>query len=242
MTDPVSGGGPARAMRQLATRMIVGDLKTSFRRVVWLGERPAPQGPIVVYANHHVYADSYLLFHLITQVLERPFVVWMEAWDKAPLFGPVGALPFPSDDPRQRVRTIRETARRMEADTRTALLLYPEATMGVPEAGLAPFVADLPRLARLLPDAASWWPVAVKTSWWGESRPTAILTGGPLRDAPDGDEHARLDAALRQLDTARPDDLETGRAHVLLDGKAGPDERWDLSPLAPFFRRWTFRG
>ena len=245
MNDPISGGPlPARLLRKAATRMIVGDLRKSFRRVVWSGDLPvvSPDRPLVIYANHHVYADSYLLFHLITQHLDRPFLVWMEAWDKAPLFGPVGALPFPADDPRQRVQTIRETARRMEADPRTTLLLYPEGTMGVPEAGLAPFAADLPRLARLLPDTAGWWPVGVRTSWWGESRPTALLGAGRVQDAPDGDEADRLNSVLRQLEAVRPGDLVAGQAHLLLDGTKGPDERWDLSVLAPAFRRWTFRG
>ena len=245
MTDPVHGGPfVARLMRKTATRMIIGDLRKAFRRVVWMGDLPTlpADRPVVLYANHHVYADSFLLFHLITQQLERPFLVWMEAWDKAPLFGPAGALPFPATDPRQRVQTIRETARRMTADPRTTLLLYPEGHMGVPEAGLAPFAADLPRLARLLPESASWWPVAVRTSWWGESRPTALLAGGALHDAPDGSERDRLAALLRQLEDARPEDLEAGHAHVLLDGTPGPDERWNLAPLAPFFRRWTFRG
>ena len=243
MTDPVQGGPlGARLARRGATRLIVGDLRKTFRRVVWLGAPPAPPpGPLVIYANHHVYADSYLLFHLITQVLERPFTVWMEAWDRVPLFGPVGALPFPEHDARARVRSVRETARRMAGDARTALLLYPEGTMGVPEAGLAAFKADLPRLARLLPPDVSWWPVAVKTSWWGESRPTALLTAGDPHAAPDGAEPDRLRAALSRLDDARPADLDTGHAHVLLDGTPGPDERWDLSPLAPLFRRWTFR-
>lgn len=243
--DPVHGGPfAARLMRKAATRMIVSDLRKAFRRVVWVGDPPVlpPDRPVVLYANHHVYADSYLLFHLITQVLERPFLVWMEAWDKAPMFGPVGALPFPANDARQRVRTIRETARRMEADPRSTLLLYPEGHMGVPEAGLAPFAADLPRLSRLLPESASWWPVGVRTSWWGESRPTALLRAGSLHDTPDGTEADRLRAVLRQLETARPDDLTTGHARVLLDGTPGPDERWNLSSLAPFFRRWTFRG
>ncbi|GAB5534579.1 MAG: acyltransferase [Rubricoccaceae bacterium] len=243
MNDPVHGGPlSARLMRKAATRMIVGDLRKAFRRVVWVGDPPVlpPSRPVVIYANHHVYADSYLLFHLITQVLERPFLVWMEAWDKAPMFGPVGALPFPADDARQRVQTIRETSRRMESDPRSTLLLYPEGSMGVPEAGLAPFAADLPRLAPLLPESASWWPVGVRTSWWGESRPTALLHAGPLHDTVDGQEANRLDTALRQLESARPEDLETGRAHAILDGTPGPDERWNLSPLAPFFRRWTF--
>lgn len=227
-------------VRRFAERTIRTDLRRGLRRVVWVGE-PAPEAlapgrPLVLYANHHYYPDSYLLWHLTTQVLRRPMLVWMEAWDQAPLFGPVGALPFPEADPRERMRTIRVTARRMERDARTALYLYPEGTMGVPEDGLAPFRADLPRLARVLPEAVAWVPVGVRLVWWGESRPTALLGAGSPHEAPDGTERDRLGAVLDRLEAARP---EAGQ-RVLLEGTAGADERWDLSRVAPFFRRLTF--
>jgi 1-acyl-sn-glycerol-3-phosphate acyltransferase len=241
-----AGGSPAeRLARAFAARTIRRDLAGSLRRVVWVGSGPpadpAPGRPLVLYANHHVFHDSYLLWHLLTQTLRRPFVVWMEAWDRAPLFSPLGALPFPADDAAARVRTLRETARRMAADPRTALLLYPEGGMRPPEAGIGPFRADLPRLARLLPVDAAWCPAGVRMTWWGESRPTALLHLGAAHGAPDGAEPGRLAAALARLDGARPEDLAAGRAALLLDGAVGAEERWDLSALAPFFRRWTAR-
>ncbi|WP_420454748.1 lysophospholipid acyltransferase family protein [Rubrivirga sp.] len=241
--DGAPDGLGARLARRFAERTIRQEL-TALRRVVGVGgiERdPAPGRPLVVYANHHVYPDSFLLWHLVTQTWGRPMVVWMEAWDRAPLFGPIGALPFPDGDARRRVRTMRETARRMEADAGTALYLYPEGSMRVPEDGLGPFRADLARLARVLPDDVVWAPVGVATSWWGESRPTATLALGETHDAPDGDEPARLEAALDAARAARPSDLDTGSASLLLDGRPGPDERWDLSRLAGLFERWTFR-
>ena len=200
---------------------------------------PAPGRPLVLLANHHVYPDSFLLWHLITRVWGRPMAVWMEAWDRAPLFGPVGALPFPDDDPRRRVRTIRETARRMTADPATALYLYPEGAMRVPEDGLGEFKADLPRLARLLPESVAWVPVGIRTSWWGEARPTAILSVGPASDDP-GDARRQLAEALDAALAVRPGDVDAGRARVLMEGARGDDERWDLSRLAPLFERWTF--
>src|SRR5690606_22134977 len=108
-------------------------------------------------------------------------------------------------------------------DPRSVLLLFPEGTLDVPDAGLAPFRADLPRLARLLPPETRWWPVAVHVTWWSDERPTALLTGGPLHDAPEpapakagGGEPARLRALLDRLTQARPADLDAGRAHLLL--------------------------
>lgn len=228
--------------RRFAERTIWAELRTGVRRIVWVGG-PAPEAlpasrPLVLYANHHYYPDSFLLWHLTTQVLRRPMLVWMEAWEQAPLFGPVGALPFPEDDGKERMRTIRETGRRMERDPRTTLFLYPEGAMRVPEDGLGAFLADLPRLARVLPEAVAWVPVGVRLVWWGESRPTALLGAGPPHDAPDGAERARLGAVLDRLEGARPE----AERRVLFEGTAGADERWDLSRVAPFFRRLTFGG
>ena len=233
---------PARLVKRFAERTIDRSLRGGLRRVVGVDAAdPAPGRPLVLLANHHVYPDSFLLWHLITRVWGRPMVVWMEAWDRAPLFGPVGALPFPADDARRRVRTVRETTRRMADDAQTALYLYPEGSMRVPEDGLGEFKADLPRLARLLPETAAWVPVGIRTSWWGEALPTAILAVGAAQDTP-ADARRQLAEALDRARDVRPNDLGTGAADVLLEGTVGDDERWDLSRLAPLFERWTFRG
>ena len=240
---PQGEGLAGRLTRRVAERIIRGDLRRGLRRVVWAGPAltdPAPGRPLVLYANHHYFPDSYLLWHLTTQALGRPMLVWMEAWEQAPMFGPVGALPFPADDARQRVRTVRETARRLADDPRAALYLYPEGHLSVPDDGLQPFRAELGRLARVLP-AVTWWPVGIHVSWWGESRPTAVLAAGDPHVAVDGDERQRLAAALARAQAVRPDDVDAGRACVVLDGAAGADERWDLSRLAPLFQRITFR-
>ena len=254
MSGPLYRDNPSlalRAGRAYAARTMTASLRAAFRRAVWAAPTladPAPGRPLVVYANHHVYHDSFLLWHLLTRGLGRPMVVWMERWEQAPLFGPIGALPFPDGDPgsspgqatRARAGTIRETVRRMTADPRTALYLYPEGHMHPPEDGLLPFQTDLPRLARLLPPATAFVPVGIRTSWWGQSRPTAILGAGEAHAPPDGGERERLAAVLARLDAVRPTDLDAGNAITVFDGSPGPDERWDLSPVAPLFRRITF--
>ncbi|HEX9950150.1 MAG TPA: 1-acyl-sn-glycerol-3-phosphate acyltransferase [Rubricoccaceae bacterium] len=246
MSGPLYRDNPSlgrRLGRAYAARTMTASLRAAFRRAVWAAPAlvdPAPGRPLVVYANHHVYHDSFLLWHLLTRGLGRPMVVWMERWEQAPLFGPIGALPFPDGDARARAGTIRETVRRMTADPRTALYLYPEGHMHPPEDGLLPFEADLPRLARLLPPETAFVPVGIRTSWWGQSRPTAILGAGEAHDAPDGREAERLGAVLARLEAVRPADLVARNAITVFDGSAGPDERWDLSPVAPLFRRITF--
>ena len=62
---------------------------------------------------------------------------------------------------------------------------------------------------------------------------------GDAGDTPDGAREALMEA-LRRAEAARPGDVEAGRARLLLEGRRGDDERWDLSRLAPFFERWTF--
>lgn len=231
---------PTRLAARAAGALIERDLASAFRRVVWVGERPAlsPGRPVVLYANHHAYFDSFLLWRLIARTLERPFIVWMEKWDAVPLFGPLGALPFPPEDATRRMRTIRETARRMESGP-AILLLYPEGEMRPPDSGLGPWRADLVRLARLLPANALWWPLAVRVTDWGQASPTALLAAGEPHEIPDGSERQRLQAVLDRLHEARPSDLASGAAYVLQEGKQGPDERWDLSRLGPLFRRLT---
>ncbi|HYE95880.1 MAG TPA: 1-acyl-sn-glycerol-3-phosphate acyltransferase [Rubricoccaceae bacterium] len=229
----------ARLARRAAGALIVRDLKRSFRRVVWVGPPPSlPDAPVVLYANHHGFHDGYLLWLLAGKLLRRETTLWMEEWRRVPLFGPLGTLPFPPGDARQRVATLRETARRMKKEN-PVLVLFPEGALRPPDAGLGPFRADLPRLARVLPAETRWWPVALRATWWGEDLPTALLTAGPLYETPDGQEPDHLRVLLTSLQAVRPDDLAAGRAHLLLDGRRAPHERFDLSALAPLFRRWT---
>ncbi len=233
----------ARAFgKRLARRTVAGlirrTLRRDFRRVVWVGGRgpTLPEGrPAVVYLNHHTFQDGYLLWLLTHRVLRRPTVLWMEDWDRAPLFGPLGVLPFPPDDRRQKLATVRETARRLRADPRTLFLYFPEGDLRPPDLGLGPFDAErFERLARLLPPETLWWPAALRLTWWGEDRPTALMAAGEPHEAPDGRERERLEALLARLHDVRP-----GEGTVLLEGQPSPHERWDLSRLAPLFRRWT---
>ena len=193
----------------------------------------------MLYANHHSFYDGYLLWLLVRRALGRPPVLWMERLQQAPLFGPVGALPFPPDDYRQRFRTIRETARRLREDPQSILLFFPEGKLRAPDLGLGSFQTDFRKLARLLPDNTLWWPVALRVTWWGEDHPTALIAGGDLHETPSGHEREDLQALLYDLSNVSPAILEEGDARLLLDGRKSAEERWDLSLLAPLFRRWT---
>jgi hypothetical protein len=233
-------GGPTRSVIQFALeRVILRDLRRTFRRVVWAGPGAValPPGPVVLYANHHYVHDTYLLWLLAGRVLGRPARVWMEEWDRVPVFAPLGAMPFPAGDPAVRSRTIRSTIRWLDARRDPVLFLYPEGRLGPPDAGLAPFKADLQRLASVFPERTTWVPAAIHVTWWGEAKPTAVLAFGAPHTAPDGVEPERLETLLASLRFVRPPDLERGPLRVLLEGKRGMDERARLGFSAPFFRR-----
>lgn len=225
---------------RLVERMLARDLRKTFRRVLWVGDpphallRPVAGAPLALYANHHYFHDGYLLWLLIRRHLRRPLVLWMQDWERAPLFAPLGVLPFPADDRAQRIATVRETARRLRDDPSSIFLYFPEGELHPPDAGMAPFDPQrFTRLARRIPENVAYWPVAVHVTWWGEDRPTALLTADAPHDTPDGHERERLDALLARLRAVRPEDEHL----TLLEGGPSVHERWDLSPLAPLFKR-----
>lgn len=240
---PGDGSLGKRIAAAVVERLIERDLRRTFRRVVWVGLEPwrgpaadlSLDRPLVVYTNHHAFHDGYFLWLLARRVMGRRPLIWMNEWERTPLFGPLGALPFPVDEPGRRLTTIRETARRLRDRPEHVLFYFPEGELRPPDAGVAEFSpSTFGRLAKLLPPATQWWPVGIRVTWWGEDRPTVLLGGGAPHDAPSGDERERLCRVLADLRAARP-----GTGRTLLDGRPSAHERWDLSRLAPLLRRWT---
>lgn len=241
--DPADGSLGRRVAAALVGRLIARSLRQAFRRVVWVGPEPwqgpvpvlSPERPLVLYTNHHSFYDGYLLWLLTRRALGRPALLWMNEWERTPLFGPLGALPFPPGDPTRRLATIRETVRRLRRRPEHAFLYFPEGELGPPDAGVAAFSpAAFGRLASLFPAATQWWPVGIHVTWWGEDRPTALLGGGPPHDAPTGEERTQLGRVLATLRAVPP-----GTGRVLLNGRPSAHERWNLALVAPLFRRWT---
>lgn len=221
-------------MRWLVEALLQLDLRRAFRRVCWVGDWPpsVPDGPVIAYSNHHYFHDGHLAWLLFRARLDRPPTLWMEEWNRFPFFAAVGAQPFPSEDSARRAATLRRTGRRFRDVPNTVLVYYPEGTLHSPDEGIQAFDASaLQRLGHLYPEA-TWWPYAVHVTWWDESKPTALLTGGAAHEV-DGKERTRLQG-LR--DTLQAPDVVPSR--TLLHGFRSPEERWRFSFSASFFERY----
>lgn len=209
-------------------------LRTSFRRVCWVGERPdlPPNQPVVLYANHHHFFDGHLLWLLINRMLERPGTTWMAEWDRFPFFAAVGAQPFPPDAPTRRQATIRRTAQRFREHPETVLAYFPEGTLHAPEEGVLDFSGSaFAQLHRIFPDPW-WWPVALHVTWRGELNPTALLAGGTPSPQPPSDPQQTLQHLWTPLRTNVP-----ATHHLLLDGRRSPSDRWNFSMARSLFER-----
>ncbi|GIV58354.1 MAG: acyltransferase [Rhodothermaceae bacterium] len=221
-------------LRQLIEYLMRSALRDAFSRVAWAGPVPetAPDRPLVLYANHHDFYDGYLLWLACRDVLGRPALTWMEAWDRYPFFAAVGAHPFPPDDARRRVATLRRTARWLHRHPATALVYFPEGRLHPPDEGLLPIdTAALAHLDRLLP-GVMWCPVGLHVTRTGAPRPEARLAAGPVHPHPDGHETHRIEALLARLRALPP-----GSGRTLLTGRHRPD-RWNFGFLRGYFARY----
>lgn len=222
-------------MERLVSALMRYELGRAFRRIDWVGPWPdlPADTPVVIYANHHHFYDGHVLWWLITRTLNRPGLTWMAEWDRFPFFAAVGAQPFPPDAPAQRRATLRRTARQFQDEPETILAYFPEGRLHAPEDGIDPFEAQhLEQLDRLFAQA-HWWPIAIHVTWWGDARPTALLSGDRLYPHPTGDEHAILERLWLSLRTKRPDDTET-----LFEGRRSPSDRWSFAFARPLFTRY----
>jgi len=216
-------------LRRSGYALVARSLRRTFRRVAWVGPftPPPPNVPMVLYANHHLFHDSYVLGVLAESMLRRRVLVWMEGLERFPFFGLLGALPMPAHSPATRARTVRETARRMDRDPATCLIYYPEGALHPAEEGIRAFPADrFARLDRVLPATKLWWPVALRVSGHHDASPTVYLTAGEPHPRATGHEADVLRGLLARLATP------PAGASALLEGRRGPHERWDFRRAA----------
>lgn len=208
-------------------------LRRSLRRVCWIGPVPevASDRPVIAYANHHHFLDGHLLWLAAHELFGRPFIVWMEELDRYPFFAAQGAMPFPPNEPQRRSATIRRSRSALAKPPYPLLAYFPGGQLTAPESGLpTEDLRTISRLSRIMPPA-TWVPIAIHVTWWGDSAPTALLAAGSPHREPTGDEMNRL---RRALDQARSPDPVVGR--TLMEGKRGVNEKWNLSFLRYLYR------
>lgn len=222
-------------LRGIGYRLIARSLRRRFGRVLWSSPWPLPpaDAPLVLYANHHLFYDSYLLGWFIERVLRRRAVVWMEDLDRFPFFAALGAMPFPRHSARRRAATVRRTARLMAQDPSTVLFYYPEARLHPAAEGLLDFGPDrFARLDRVLPAHKRWWPVALDVTDTHRAYPTVRMIAGDAHDTSTGHERLVLADLLARLEGVDPRDCT-----VLLGGARDPDQRWDFGFAARVLAR-----
>jgi 1-acyl-sn-glycerol-3-phosphate acyltransferase len=182
-------------------------------------------GPFVFVPNHHGWFDGYLMFIALTK-LEVHFVDWITEFDAFPLFGKVGGMPFPADDPQRRTATIRQTLKLMRGGR--SLLLFAESHLHYPP-DLLPFSRVLDTISTKVPQA-KFIPVAIRYELALHERPEAFLSFGDAVSGSSLAEQAR-EAVKNLLDSAHQRIPTREGFEPLFHGTKDVNERWDMRRL-----------
>lgn len=210
-------------------------LQSALHDVTLCGARPSipPDAPVVLYMNHQYFYDGYVAWWFLKTVLQRNCLVWMREWHRFPFFAASGAYPFPDDQPRRRLRTIKQTMERITNRPEDALLLFPEGTMHAMNEPLLPFDDRLFSILHRLGPSALFVPLALHVTHANEALPSARLLCGIPHQTPTGEERKTLEGLTKRLrDSLCP------TAEVLLQGTASPNARWSFRFAAPWFERY----
>lgn len=205
-------------------QMIRRSVRKAFHTVHWARPAETPKAPAVLVANHHGWHDGYLMYLAATAMGLR-VVDWIAEFDAFPLFGKIGGMRFPKDDPAARAATIKRTIRLMREGR--SLLLFAEGVLHRPP-GLLPFGKALETVVRAVPDVRVV-PVAIRYELSMHERPEAWLRfGAEVPLGPELATRARL-AVADGLDALAVDvRFSPERFEALARGTLDVNERWDL--------------
>ena len=149
--------------------MIRRSIRSKLRNLWWSPPKDTFKAPAIVYANHHGWLDGYVMFHAMAK-LSLPSLAWVEEYDAFPLFRFVGALRYAKGDLEGRVKTIRQTMRKLSSEGKS-LVLFPEGILHRPPT-VRPFQKALHGIATKVPEAA-FVPVAIVYEQSIHERPEA---------------------------------------------------------------------
>ena len=208
--------------------MIRRSVRKNFHSINYIGSAPPRHDPCIVVPNHHGWHDGYLMF-LLLKKLNLNFVDWVAEYDAFPLFGRVGGLPFPADDPGRRAATIRRTLRLMKAGD-TNLLLFAEGILHRPPEILA-FGRSLEVVAKQVP-RAKVIPVAIRYELSLHERPDAyIYVGTPVEAGDELAARTRLAVKLLLDELSVKIKFHAEEFQTLHAGTPDVNERWDMRRL-----------
>lgn len=223
-------------------RMIRLAVHRSFRNVYWIPPVKPISEPAIFVPNHHGWHDGYLMYLALSALRLHGFHDWIQEFDAFPLFGKIGGMPFPENDPMRRAATIRRTIRLMRQEQRS-LLLFAEGVLHRPPK-LLPFGKSLSTIATHVPNA-SVVPVAIRYEHNIHERPEAYILFGdaiptptPIAGKPNElPAHTRLVVAALLDRIAATLTVEPETFRILHRGTPDVNERWDMRKIPGFVRR-----
>ena len=209
---------------------MASDLKKAYKEVRWVGNFPTlPENESVFfYMNHQHYFDGHLVWLLGWRIFKRPFWVWMEEWDRFPFLRVLGALPFPKNDLRKRIKVMQFTQEALKKEKRD-IYFFPEATLHSPQEALLTFPSRIFERMDTLTHHKHWLPIAIKAYITTDARPILLVTCGEMHSQIDGQERQRLENALDKLSQ------HTLPQTLLFSGTPNPDTLWNFKFLKRFF-------
>jgi hypothetical protein len=208
----------------LVQAAMAADLKKAYKAVIWVGELPElPKNTSVFfYLNHQHYFDGHLVWLLGWRIFKRKFWVWMEEWDNFPMLRVLGALPFPKDDLRKRVKVVQFTQNELQKENS-------DVHLHSPQEDLAPFPPRIFERMDALTHQKVWLPIAARAVVTQDAYPTLFVSCGDFHRQIDGTERERLCAVLAKInDTTQPQT-------VVFQGTPNPDSKWNFKFLKRFF-------
>jgi 1-acyl-sn-glycerol-3-phosphate acyltransferase len=205
---------------RLVGGMIRRSVRTRYRNVYWRCQE-IPTAPAVLYVNHHSWMDGYLMFHVATR-MNLVCMDWIEEFDAFPLFAYVGGLRYAKGDAAGRLKTIRETIRRMHDGA--SLVIFAEGVLHRPP-DIFPLGKALELIHRQVPQAV-FQPVAIYQEISMHERPEAWISVGKSHTFQSLEDcRQRLTETLERL-TA--DSKGTQEFELLARGTPSVNERMDM--------------
>jgi 1-acyl-sn-glycerol-3-phosphate acyltransferase len=202
----------------LLHRYVTWKLKRAFRGVWRLGELPATDEPLILYANHIGFWDGFVV-HALTHQARRHGYAVMEQHnlERYRFLRRLGALSIRRGDRGSALETLRYCATVLRRP-RASLLLFPQGRLGAP-LKLERGVEVLARMSK-----ARAVPIALRYAFFEHEHPDVLVAAGEphvVTGIEECEQHlrAQLDrvAAVEQPTSLTP----------LLAGRRSVAERWD---------------